>query len=90
MRPRGRAAGPGSPDVLEEFFFFFFPKRRQKLGFFLKQSLPAFIINIFIFIFKAFGIFVVVLLSGHAVPHMGYQFPDQGSNSWPCRGSTES
>ena len=69
-------------------YFFFFPQEKPEIrGFFLKQSLPAFII---IIIFKAFGGFVVVLLSGHAAQHMGYQFPDQGSNSCPCRGSMES
>ena len=66
VRPRGRAAGPGSPDVLGELSPP--PKRSQKLGFFFKkQSLPAFIT----IIFKAFGVVVVVLLSGHATQHTG-------------------
>ena len=49
------------------------PREARNWDFFLKkQSLPAFIT----IIFKAFGVVVVVLLSGHATQHTGCQFPD--------------
>ena len=50
--------------------YFFPPQEKPEIGIFFKkkQSLPAFIT----IIFKAFGGFVVVLLSGHATQHMGY------------------
>lgn len=80
----GRAAGPGSPRCSGGGFFFF-PQEKPKISFFFFKAkcLPAFII-IIIIIFKAFGIFVVVLHSGHANKYMGYQFPEQDQTHGPA------